>query len=217
MLLFDFVLPMRGKIYRQSIVIIAALLVPILPFVIIGELPGEKWLSWADEDAILFGLTGSGLLTLDIALPIPSSIIGTLLGARLGFWPGLVSTWLGLMAGNMIGYSLARFALTHLRSWLPEFPETTTLILVFLSRPVPIVAEALSLAAGAARMPVLPYFSACAAGNAVYAAVLAGNGAAFVPEALAGPGLVVPMLLPVLAWFIWRRVARHQRFDRREV
>ena len=217
MLLFVVVLPMRGKIYRQSAVIIAALLVPILPFVIIGELPGEKWLSWADEDAILFGLAGSGLLTLDIALPIPSSIIGTLLGARLGFWRGLVFTWLGLMVGNMLGYSLARFALTHLRSWLPDFPENTTLILVFLSRPVPIVAEALSLAAGATRMPVLPYFSVCAAGNAIYAAVLAGNGAAFIPDAIAGPGLVVPMLLPVLAWFIWRQVAKRQKFARNDV
>jgi len=208
---------MRGKIYRQSVVIIAALLVPILPFVIIGELPGEKWLSWADEDAILFGLTGTGLLTLDIALPIPSSIIGTVLGARLGFWPGFVATWLGLMAGNMLGYSLARFALTRMRSWLPEFPETTTLILVFLSRPVPIFAEAVSLAAGATRMPALPYFSVCAAGNAIYAAVLAGNGATFIPEAMVGPGLVVPMFLPVLAWFIWRQVAKRQKFARKEI
>ena len=110
---------MPGKIYRQSIVIIAALLVPILPFVIIGELPGEQWLSSADEDALLFGLTGSGLLMLDIALPVPSSIIGTLLGARLGFWPGLVATWTGLLAGNMLGYALARFALMRLRSWFP--------------------------------------------------------------------------------------------------
>jgi uncharacterized membrane protein YdjX (TVP38/TMEM64 family) len=208
---------MREKIYRQSVVIIAALLVPILPFVIIGELPGEKWLSWADEDAILFGLVGSGLLTLDIALPIPSSIIGTVLGARLGFWPGFVATWLGLMAGNMLGYSLARFALTRMRSWLPEFPETTTLILVFLSRPVPVFAEAVSLAAGATRMPALPYFSVCAAGNAIYAAVLAGNGATFIPEALVGPGLVVPMFLPVLAWIIWRQVAKRQKFARNEI
>ena len=202
---------MPKKIFRQSIVIIAALLVPILPFVIIGELPGEQWLSWADEDAWLFGVTGSGLLMLDIVLPIPSSILGTLLGARLGFWPGFVSTWMGLLAGNMLGYALARLALTRLRSWIPSFPETTTLALVFLSRPVPIVAEAMSLAAGATRMPALPYFSVCAAGNAIYAIVLAGNGATLIAESLAGPGLIVPMLLPVIAWMIWRRLAKGQK------
>ncbi len=202
---------MPKKIYRQSIVIIAALLVPILPFVIIGELPGERWLSSADDDALLFGLTGSGLLMLDIVLPIPSSILGTLLGARLGFWPGVVSTWMGLLAGNMLGYALARLALTRLRSWFPPFPETTTLVLVFLSRPVPIIAEAMSLAAGATRMPALSYFSVCAAGNAIYAIVLAGNGAMLIPESLAGPGLIVPMVLPVIAWTIWRRLAKGQK------
>ena len=210
--LIDSDLPMPAKIYRQSIVIVAALLVPILPFVIIGELPGEQWLSSADENALTFGLVGSGLLALDIGLPIPSSIVGTLLGARLGFWVGLISTWLGLMAGNLLGYALARFASMRLRAWLPEFPETTTLVLIFLSRPVPIFAEALSLAAGAASMPLMPYVVACAAGNAMYAIVLAGNGAAFIPGALAGPGLILPMLLPVLAWLVWRQFARRRNF-----
>lgn len=195
----------QRKIFHQSIVIIAALLVPIVPFVIIGELPGEQWLNSTDENAWLFGLTGSGLLTLDIALPIPSSILGTLLGARLGFWSGTVFTTLGLVAGNMLGYALARFALTRFRSHLPEFPETTSLAIVFLTRPVPIVAEAIALTAGATRMPTLQYFYACSAGNLIYAIVLAGNGAAFVPQSLLGPGLLVPMLLPVAAWMLWRK------------
>jgi uncharacterized membrane protein YdjX (TVP38/TMEM64 family) len=201
---------MLKKIYRQSVGIIAALLAPILPFVIVGELPGEQWLSWADEDALLFGLTGSGLLMLDILLPIPSSVIGTILGARLGFWPGVATTWAGLLMGNMVGYWLARFASIRLRSWFPDIPGATSLIMVFLSRPVPVGAEAMALTAGATRMPVTQFFLACAAGNAIYAIVLAGNGAMLIPDALVGPGLVVPMLLPVLAWLIWRRLATAQ-------
>ena len=200
-------MPLHKKNYRQSVGIIAALLVPILPFVIIGEMPGEQWLSWADENALLFGLTGGSLLMLDIVLPIPSSIVGTILGARLGFWPGVITTWIGLLAGNMVGYTLARLASNRLRSWFPDFPETTSLALVFLSRPVPVIAEAMALTAGATRMPMMLFLSACAAGNAIYAIVLAGNGATLVPDALVGPGLVVPMFLPVIAWFIWRRLA----------
>lgn len=207
---------MFGKRTRQALVIIAALLIPIVPFVIIGELPGEKWLSSADDNALLFGLTGSGLLLVDILLPIPSSIVGTLLGARLGFWAGLLSIWIGLMAGNLLGYSLARFALTRVRSWFPEFPTRTSLVLVFLSRPVPIVAEAVSLTAGATRMAVLPYLSACAAGNSLYALVLAANGATFIPDAWFGPGLVVPMLLPVAAWLTWRKLAGQKRSSEHE-
>jgi uncharacterized membrane protein YdjX (TVP38/TMEM64 family) len=205
---FDITLSMPGTKTRQSLVIIAALLIPILPFVIIGELPGEKWLSSSDDNALLFALTGSGLLTIDILLPVPSSLVGTLLGARLGFWGGFASTWAGLMVGNMLGYAVARFAAIRLRAWLPEFPTTTTLAFVFLSRPVPVVAEAMSLTAGATRMALLPYFLACAAGNFVYALVLAGNGATLVPNALVGPGLILPMLLPVIAWVAWKKLSK---------
>jgi uncharacterized membrane protein YdjX (TVP38/TMEM64 family) len=205
-----------GKKSRQLLVIITALLIPVLPFVIIGELPGEKWLSSADDNALLFGLIGSGLLFADILLPIPSSIVGTLLGARLGFWAGFLSIWAGLMAGNMLGYSLARFALSRFQSWLPEFPPHTSQALVFLSRPVPVVAEAMALTAGATRMAVLPYLLACAAGNLLYALVLAANGATFIPDAWVGPGLIVPMLLPVVAWLAWRLLAKHEKTSAEE-
>ena len=41
---------MQKNLYRLSLIIIVALLVPIVPFAIIGELPGEQWLSARDED-----------------------------------------------------------------------------------------------------------------------------------------------------------------------
>jgi len=192
---------MQKKLYRLSLIIIVALLVPIVPFAIIGELPGEQWLSARDDDALVFAVTGSAILLLDIALPLPSSIVGTLLGARLGFWTGFVATWLGLTAGHCLGYWLARLALQRVDAALSEVP---TLLVVFLSRPVPILAEATALAAGAAAIPFSHFFVACAAGNVIYAGVLAGNGAALLPDALLGPGLFIPMLLPAIAWLIWQ-------------
>lgn len=199
---------MPGKHVRQLIVIITALLLPILPFVIIGELPGEMWLSSEDDNAAVFALTGTGLLILDIFLPIPSSILGTLLAARLGFWAGFVCTFAGLVSGNLLGFAITRFFAARIRDWLPEFPATTTFTLVFLSRPVPIVAEAMSFTAGATRMPVTSFLLASASGNLIYAAVLAANGATLVPQALVGPGLILPMFLPVLAWAAWRYHSR---------
>ncbi len=198
----------RRNVHRQLAVIIAALLVPIVPFVIIGELPGDRWLSSVDDNAFLFGMTGMGILALDILLPVPSSILGSLLGARLGFWSGFIFTWTGLVAGNVIGFLLARFASSRIRSWLPPFPKTTTQALVFLSRPVPVFAEAVALAAGATRMPLQNFFGLIAAGNAIYAAVLSANGATLIPDGLVGPGLVVPMLLPVIAWIVWRAMTK---------
>ena len=195
---------MYNKRFRQLATIIVALLVPVIPFAIIGELPGEQWLSATDDNALLFGLAGSALLLLDVLLPVPSSIVGTSIGARLGLLPGFAAVWIGLTAGQVLGYSLGRLTLKRMRGELPEGP---TLLLVFLSRPVPVVAEAMSFAAGASAMALPRFFAACGAGNALYAAALAGNGAALLPGAFLAASLAIAMLLPVLSWLAWRTLA----------
>lgn len=197
----------QKNLSRLSLIIIVALLVPIVPFAIIGELPGEQWLSAQDDNAVTFAVAGSLILLLDIVLPLPSSIIGTLMGARLGFWAGFATVWLGLTAGHCLGYLLARLALKRVDATMSEVP---TLLVVFLSRPVPILAEAMSLAAGAGAVPFSHFLIACTAGNAIYAGVLAGNGAALLPDALLGPGLFIPMLLPVIAWLIWQWLSKRK-------
>ncbi len=193
--------------WRNALLIIVALAVPIVPFAISGELPGDRWLSATDEHAARFALTGSALLASDVLLPIPSSVIGTLLGARLSLVPGFVAAWFGLTLGNVVGYLVGRVALSRLGAGLPALP---TQIALFVSRPVPVLAEALCLAAGAGRSPFRSFLATCGAGNAIYAFVLAGNGAALLPASLLGPGLIVPMLLPVVAWLIWRWLARRR-------
>jgi uncharacterized membrane protein YdjX (TVP38/TMEM64 family) len=64
------------------------------------------------------------------------------------------------------------------------------------------------LVAGATRVAAVPFCLACGAGNAIYAAVLAANGATLLPGDWTGPGLIVPMLLPVAAWLLWQRHKR---------
>jgi uncharacterized membrane protein YdjX (TVP38/TMEM64 family) len=185
-----------------KILVLAAivLLVPIVPFVIVGELPGERWLSSTDRSALVFALTGSGLLTLDVVLPIPASIMIALLGGRLGFWPGWLCAWLGLTAGNLIGYGIGRL---WPQKAAPDLPESPTLLLLILSRPVPILAEALAIAAGATRTHMWRMIAACAAGNAVYAGVLAADGAALLAPDWKGPGIILPLIVPVAGWLIW--------------
>ena len=192
---------------RRVTVIIIALLIPIVPFLIIGEIPGEKWLSRADDNAFIFGLTGASLLTSDILLPIPSSIIGTFLGARLGILSGWAWCWSGLMVGNLIGFAAGKYLLKSIKI---NMSETPTKVILFLSRPVPVFAEAAAITAGAANTSIKQFLIACAAGNAIYAAVLSTNGALLIPQSLAGPGLILPMALPVITWLVWRRYA-HKR------
>ncbi len=192
---------------RLLILIVAVLLIPIVPFLVIGELPGARWLSARDENALLFGASGAVLLAVDVLLPVPSTIVGTLLGARLGFFAGWGWAWLGLVVGNLIGYGAGRLLLSRFGAGMPQTP---TLVAFVLSRPVPVVAEAVTFAAGAGRMRWTAFTGASIAANGVFACALSGNGAALLPEALVGPGLALPLLLPVIAWLAWQRRARRR-------
>lgn len=192
---------------RLTIVLIVSMLLPILPFIVVGELPGERWLSQNDENALLFAITGSSLLAADIALPVPSSIVGTALGARLGFSRGFLWCWGGLMAGNLLGYAMG-----HLfpRRFITDLPRAPSEVVLFLSRPVPVLAEAATVVAGANRLDLRPFLAATALGNAVYAAVLCANASLWLPGDWRGPALALPMLLPALAWLLWRHVAERR-------
>jgi uncharacterized membrane protein YdjX (TVP38/TMEM64 family) len=187
------------------LIIAAALCVPLLPFLVIGELPGERWLAAADGRSAMFALTGAALLAADVLLPIPSSVVGTMLGARLGFAPGFAAAFAGLMAGQSAAYLVSR---TVLRRRSGELPAAPTLAALFLSRPVPVLAEAVVFAAGAARVSWPQFLLGCAAGNLVYAGALALNGSQLLPGAPFGAGLLLPMLLPLAGWLIWRRTRR---------
>lgn len=192
---------------RALVVLLAAVLVPLVPFAVIGELPGERWLLAASGDALRFGSTGAGLLALDVLLPIPSSVVGALLGGRLGLWPGLAFAWSGLCLGHAIGYGLGRLLPARFASELPRAP---TLAIVFVSRPVPVLSEAVAIAAGVERMNALHYMASAALGNLVYAGAMAANGAALLPAGLAGAGLIAPMSVPVVAYALWRVLARRR-------
>lgn len=192
----------KPKQWRRIIaVVVATIAIPIIPFVIVGELPGQQWLQASGTSAFGFGFTGAALLALDVLLPVPSSIVGTLLGARLGVAYGILCTLAGLLLGHVIGFSLGR--LWPVR-FAPETAHTPTGIVVFLSRPVPVFAEAVAIAAGATRLPWRTYLPWCIAGDAIYAAALATNGAHFLPDKLILPALLLPMGLPVASWSAWK-------------
>lgn len=199
---------MIGPRTQGLLVVVIALALPLIPFAVVGELPGERWLSASDYNAWLFGFTGFGLLAADVLLPVPSSIVVTLIGARLGFLPGLLAAWSGMMIGNLLGYGVGRLLLSRLGARLPQAP---TALALFLSRPVPVLAEAVTFTAGAERMPLGRFLWLCAAGNLIYAGVLTANGAALIPDHATGVGLVVPMAAPSLGWLLWHAHAAGAR------
>ncbi len=201
--------PLASSSGRNAAILLLAFLLPALPFLVVGELPGERWLSARDGDAVSFAAIGAGLLAVDVLLPVPSSVVGSLLGARLGAAAGFLACWVGLVAGNLLGWALGRGASLRFEASLPMVP---TAWLVFATRPVPIVAEGITLAAGTARMPLRWFGLAIAAGNACYAAVLVAVGVALIGAGWAGPMLAFPLLLAAAAGLLWKRFGpvRHE-------
>lgn len=186
---------------RLAFQIIIALMIPIIPFVVIGELPGEQWLQSTNENILLFGLTGAALLASDVLLPIPSSILGTLIGAKLGLFTGFITILAGLTLGSIVGYLVGRFFFKSTPNYLPTTP---TLFSVFLSRPVPVLAEATSIISGASRLPFIDYFFATLFGNCLYSFFLAANGILIVSDNEYIYGIILALGIPSFAWLTWK-------------
>ncbi len=100
---------MRG-IWRPLLVIGLALLVPIVPFLALGESLDARVAGVARSAAVAatVALVTVGVLAVDVLLPVPSSLVSTFAGARLGVAGRHGSVVAGLTAGAIAGFWLAR-------------------------------------------------------------------------------------------------------------
>lgn len=103
--------PIR-RLLRPLLLIAGALLVPVVPFLLLGESFEEQVAAWVRQEwspQTQFALIVAALST-DILLPIPSSAVSTYAGGVLGFVSGTLASWLGMTAGACLGYGLAWLA-----------------------------------------------------------------------------------------------------------
>lgn len=141
------------SIIRPMLPMILILAVPIIPFLLFGEAM-ETWLkSWEEQPppvSILFAAV-VGLLSTDIFLPIPSSVVSTFAGPRLGIWGATAASWLGMSLGAIFGFALAKQFGSRFASWfsrpqdLERAQELTTRLgpaVLAIGRGVPVIAEA---------------------------------------------------------------------------
>lgn len=131
----------------------------IAPFVLFGERMEDftrSFLQGSDADLPAMLLAGA-LLAGDPVLPTPSSVVATLLAARTGFGPAAVVNALALSLASVFGYFLGRgggAAMARFGHGLPagfvDWVGRHGLVAVLLCRPVPVLAEASLILAGAA-------------------------------------------------------------------
>ena len=206
---------MRQATRLLLLLVIAAVVVPLVPFLLFGARIDRIVAGWLDPPPsrpVLAALE-MGVLACDILLPVPSSAVATFGGARLGVAVGSVCAWIGMTTGSLVGWWLGRRAgagaLDRLgaddRAAIQRGNDRLGPMLVLLSRPLPLLAEAVALAAGGAGMPLVTFLPAAAAGNAVIALAWSALGASGRDGDALPLALLVALLAPVaLVWWVVR-------------
>jgi uncharacterized membrane protein YdjX (TVP38/TMEM64 family) len=166
---------MRRSLRLVLLCALAAIAVPLVPFLACGARIDTLIADWLDPLPPLPVLAALeiGVLAADLLLPVPSSMVATLGGAALGVVGGTLCAWAGMTAGAVAGWWLGRTAaggaLDRIdagdRALLARQERRLGPLLVVLTRPLPLVAEATALFAGAAGMPLPAFLAAAAGGN----------------------------------------------------
>lgn len=167
--------------------------------------------------AWIAGALVAGLLAVDLLLPVPSSVLMTLAGTLLGPWRGAVTSFLGAMAGALIGFGLCRgFGRGVFERVVGErdaeqverVMERYGVWAVLLSRSVPMLTEAVSCLAGLSRLRAATFVALAAAGTAPLCLVYAWAG--YRAGSVAGQGwaVLLAFILPAAGFAL---VRRHQR------
>jgi uncharacterized membrane protein YdjX (TVP38/TMEM64 family) len=170
-------------------------------------------LAAADERPIAAALFIVAALTLDLFLPVPNGVTNTLAGAAFGFALGTLVIWLGLMGASLAGYAFGRWAARPLaKRWLGAddvdkahaLAERVGPIALIVSRPVPILAEVMAIAAGVSAMAFARFAAVMALANLGVAMLFAAIGAAAVEQASAELLMLGAVGLPLAFWLSWQ-------------
>lgn len=202
------------ELLKPLLLLAAVLAIPILPFAVFGN-EMEAWIETQLHSTLpptTVALAVVGLLSTDVFLPIPSSVVSTVAGNALGIWGGTAAAWAGMTAGAVVGYVLAKLFGRPLAIWLAGAEEQERIdrlsrrfgpLVLVLARPVPVLAEASVLFLGTTRLGWSAFLLPVALSNLGIAAVYAALGQAVpLPYALAA-SLALPLAAAALARWLW--------------
>jgi uncharacterized membrane protein YdjX (TVP38/TMEM64 family) len=180
----------------------------------------EPWArSWLAAAGPAGAATVIGLLAADVFIPVPSSVVMILSGAAFGTWWGAAIAFVGSIAGEWLGFELARRygsawaarfigderEVSRLNHMLPKHGGAA----VAVTRPLPVVMETMSLVAGVSTMARTTFLAASAIGTLPIVIVYAYAGARS-----AATGSVIPAIVILLAvggaGLIWYRATRRE-------
>ena len=96
--------PVMQTLFRQLVPICIVMAIPIIPFLIMGDVIGQ-WVADFENSTWLAGIVIM-LLSGDIFLPIPSSVVSTFVGGQMHWLTGTLISWIGMTNGALLGFGL---------------------------------------------------------------------------------------------------------------
>lgn len=197
---------------RWALLLALTLAAILIPFFLWGE-PLEQWIRTLLESGSARWTVAAalaGLLALDIVLPVPSSLVSTAAGALLGFAGGVLTSWIGMTAGCLLGYWLAagskgerllgEVEVARLRRTQERFGDW--MLIVF--RAVPVLAEASVIFAGLTRVPLRRFLLITATSNLGISIAYSATGAFFARRESFLLAFAGAIAIPALAMLIAR-------------
>jgi uncharacterized membrane protein YdjX (TVP38/TMEM64 family) len=153
------------------------------------------------------------LLSVDILLPVPSSLVMVLSGALFGTVAGGLLSLLGSLVGNWVGFEIARAfgrraalrfvgegQVRRMTRVFERFGAAT----IVASRPLPILMETFSVVAGLAGVGRTSFFAASLAGTVPTVFAYAYAGALSLRTDAIFVAVVALIAVPAVFWMIFR-------------
>ncbi len=201
------------KHYAAAAAILIGLLLVAFAVVEAADLPVlTDPLLLLDRGGVAAAGIGVGLLVADVVVPVPSSLVMVAHGALFGVVGGGVLSLAGAVGAAMVGFVLGRRGSGVLARVVPASERLRAdaliqrwgVLAVIVSRPVPVLAEAVAIMAGASTMRAGTLAFGAAVGALPGAVLYAVAGALAVGFASAAVGFGVVMVLAAVAWLLGR-------------
>lgn len=195
---------------------VAAVVIVLLPLLVLGFGFEDRLAKYFAEtvDSATFATATVGVLAVDVFLPVPSSLVNTLAGSRLGIVSGTLVAWLGMNLGAIIAFAFAKLLgrplvlrLTRADdiARLEQLAELRGSGLLIVTRALPVLAEATVLLVGSLGLPWRAFLPPVLLANLGLAVAYAVLGHYSVQHGLLSTALVASIVLPLGATYLARR------------
>lgn len=215
----------KPVVLKVLILIAVALAIPIIPFVVWGhslQQAADAWEQTQVSPAVMaIGLFS--LLAFDVFLPVPSSLVNTIAGARLGLLTGSLVCFSGLSVGAAIGFCLAKMAGPAItKRWMEEgdiatlrtFADRWGGALLVVTRALPILAEATVVLLGIQGLSWRKFWPPVLLANAGIAIAYAALGQIAADHEWLVIALAISAGFPLLLTFLARKWLRKRHEER---